>query len=42
MFEQLNNTELLETDGGVGWIPVVVVAVLVTGCLASCSNSCDK
>lgn len=42
MFTELNGKELMETDGGFPWTPVIVIGIIVSGCLASCSNSCDK
>lgn len=42
MFKELNSKELMETDGGFPWAPVIVIGIIVSGCLASCSNSCDK
>lgn len=42
MFNEMCNEELLETNGGVPWIPLIIIGVLVSGSLASCSNSCDE
>ena len=41
MFQEMASKELMETNGGVPWIPLIIIGVLVTGCLGSCSNSCD-
>lgn len=42
MFEELNRTELMETNGGFPWVPAIAIFVIVSGSLSSCSNSCDK
>ena len=30
--EELNHAEMVETDGGLFWIPIIIVAVLLTSC----------
>jgi len=42
MFEEMNNSELMDTDGGFPWIPVIIIGVLISGSIASCANACDS
>lgn len=43
MFKEMDKNELMETNGGAfPWIPVIVLVVLLSGSLSSCSNSCDQ
>lgn len=42
MFKEMEKTELMETNAGVPWIPLIIIGILVSGSLSSCSNSCDE
>lgn len=42
MFHDMTKDELMDINGGFPWIPLIIAGVLILGCCASCSNSCDN
>lgn len=42
MFKEMKEMELMDTNGGFPWVPAIIIFVLVSGSLSSCSNSCDQ